>query len=124
MSSKIPRICLELWLDVQLPRRLAAWIQSEFGPQAVSILEIGLGDAPDREIFLLARRESAIVLTAILSKHPDFAALLQDLGPPPAIIWLRCGNVSNVTLMRLLSREFPPALERIRTGENLVEIGS
>lgn len=50
-------------------------------------------------------------------------ALLQEqLGPPPAILWVRCGNTSNEHLKRVLRRTFPAAVELIASGEALVEI--
>lgn len=80
--------------------------------------DLGLRDATDREIFLAARREGATVVT----KDNDFVRLLEDLGPPPQVIWITCGNTSNANLKRILANTLPGALEFLRLGESLVEV--
>ena len=79
---------------------------------------LGLINAKDPEIFDAAREANAIVLT----KDSDFAILLDRLGPPPKVLWLRCGNTSNANLRRLLSQLLAPALQLLEAGEALVEI--
>lgn len=58
-----------------------------------------------------------------MTKDSDFIDLLERHGPPPQIIWLRCGNTSNARLKQLLTRALPPVLEILGGGEPLVEIG-
>ena len=72
----------------------------------------------DREIFLAAREADAVVLT----KDGDFVLLLEQLGPPPRVLWLTIGNTSNAHLREVLTRNLPTALELLRRGEPLVEI--
>jgi len=79
---------------------------------------MGLRDAKDTEIFQAARAANAIVLT----KDSDFADLLDQLGPPPSVIWLTCGNTSNAVLRDTLRRALPRALSLLKKGETLVEI--
>jgi predicted nuclease of predicted toxin-antitoxin system len=57
-----------------------------------------------------------------MSKDADFVRLLDELGPPPQIIWLTCGNTSNAHLRQLLGSAFPRALEMVSAGESLIEI--
>lgn len=66
-----------------------------------------------------AAREANVV---VLTKDADFVLLQERLGPPPAIVWVRCGNTSNAHLKRLLQRAFPTAQRMIGAGEPLVEI--
>ncbi len=33
-----------------------------------------------------------------LTKDADLAKMVERLGPPPRVIWLRCGNTSNAAL--------------------------
>ena len=82
---------MKLWLDAQLPPSLAAWIAAQ-GPdlEVKAVRELGLRDALDREIFAAARDAGATVIT----KDRDFMHLLEELGPPPQVIWLRTGNSS------------------------------
>jgi predicted nuclease of predicted toxin-antitoxin system len=92
-------------------------ITSELGVTAIAVRDLGLREAKDLQIFRAAREANAVVLT----KDSDFAALLDRFGPPPSVVWLRCGNTSNVRLKRLLSRTLGKALSLLET-ESLVEI--
>ena len=105
-------------VGAQLSPALAPWLDHELGAQAFSVRYLNLLRSKDVDIFAAARAASAIVLT----KDGDFPLLLERLGPPPFVIWLRCGNTSNVHVKRLLRRTLPAALERIEAGESLVEI--
>jgi predicted nuclease of predicted toxin-antitoxin system len=109
---------MKLWLDAQLPPALARWIGEQFLIPASPVRELGLRDALDRAIFEAARQADAVVLT----KDGDFARLLTALGPPPRIIWLRCGNTSNVRLREVLLVTLPRALALLESGECLIEI--
>lgn len=106
------------WLDAQLSPYLARWISEEFGIEAHPVRELGLRDAKDREIFLAAREAGATVLT----KDSDVVLLLEQLGPPPQILWLTIGNTSNAHLRKVMTKSFASALELVQRGESLVEI--
>ena len=106
------------WLDAQLSPYLAPWLSSEFDVEATPIRELGLRDAGDREIFLAAREADAVMLT----KDSDFVLLLEQLGPPPQILWLTIGNTSNAHLREVLSKNFPTVQSLLLRGEPLVEI--
>lgn len=80
---------------------------------------IGLRDATDHEIFAAAKSTGAIVMT----KDIDFVDLVVKHGPPPQVLWITCGNTSNTSLKRLLTLTLSTALELLRAGEPLVEIG-
>jgi len=107
-----------VWVDAQLSPSLAAWIQKQFAVEAVSVKALGLRDSKDCEIFEAAKAAHAIVLT----KDADFAMLLERFGPPPKVIWLRCGNTSNLHLQQLLGTMFLKAIALLEGGERLVEI--
>lgn len=107
-----------LWLDAQLLPYLARWISEEFEIEAYPVRELGLRDAKDREIFLAAREAEALVLT----KDSDFALLLEQLGPPPQILWLTIGDTSNAHLRKVMKKSFASAWELVQRGESLVEI--
>ena len=107
-----------IWIDAQLSPALANWIQREFGFASVAVRDLELRDSTDLAIFEAARAAGACVLT----KDADFAALVERLGSPPTIIWLRCGNSSNANVQRLLMTALPRAAELFRAGESLVEI--
>src|SRR5436309_14996508 len=93
-------------------------LAQEFGVESLKSGFLGLVLAKDRQIFEAAREAKVVVLT----KDSDFALWLERLGPPPQVLWLRCGNTSNAYLTNLLRNTLPDALEMIKSGESLVEI--
>ena len=107
-----------LWIDAQLSPAIASWLTQTFAVTAVPLRELGLRDATDRDIFLAARREGATVVT----KDRDFIRLLEDLGPPPQVIWITCGNTSNANLRCNLTNTLPQAFEFLQGGQILVEV--
>lgn len=109
-----------IWLDAQLSPALAPWIQATFGIEARALRDLGLRNSTDREIFRAAQLANAIVMT----KDSDFVTLHSQLGAPPQIIWLTCGNTSTRYLRELLSRALPAALVLLEAGEKLVEISA
>lgn len=109
---------MTIWIDAQLSPALASWLTRTFGVTAVPVRDISLRDATDRQIFLAAKQQSVV----IMSKDADFVRMLDELGLPPQIIWLTCGNTSNAHLRQLLSSALPRAVEAISAGEALVEI--
>jgi len=109
---------MTLWIDAQLSPAIAIWLTQILAVTAVPLRDLGLRDATDREIFLAARREGATVVT----KDGDFVRLLEELGPPPQVIWITCGNTSNANLKRILVNRLPQALEFLDLGETLVEV--
>jgi len=108
-----------IWLDAQLPPTLAQWMRDEFAVDAKSLKDLGLRDATDREIFAAARSAGA----TIISKDSDFVDLVQEQGPPPPIVWLTCGNVTNARLKVVLSKSWLRVSSVLATGEPVVELG-
>jgi len=70
---------MTIWIDAQFSPAMAIWISGNFAVKAQALRDLGLRDATDRDIFLAAKRESAIVMT----KDGDFLRLLDELGAPP-----------------------------------------
>jgi predicted nuclease of predicted toxin-antitoxin system len=109
---------LIVWIDAQISPYLARWLSSRFDVEAKPVRELGLREAKDRDIFLAAREAEAVVLT----KDSDFVLLLEQLGPPPQVLWLTVGNTSNARLKEVLSNSFPIVQSLLHRGEPLVEI--
>jgi predicted nuclease of predicted toxin-antitoxin system len=107
-----------LWIDAQLPPAIAAWIAVTYGISAVAVRDIGLRDATDVAIFRAAAAAGAVVVT----KDRDFVDLMQRLGSPPQLIWIRCGNTSNRRLREILAATLQDAFNLLRAGESLIEI--
>jgi predicted nuclease of predicted toxin-antitoxin system len=93
---------------------------SEHAIDAVHLDELGLRGARDSEIFAAARRASRPVV--VVTKDDDFAKLLGQHGPPPQVVWVRCGNVTNQELRRILSDAWPRAAALLAAGEALIEL--
>jgi len=108
-----------LWLDAQISPGLCRWVARRFSLDAVHVRDLGLREAEDSEIFKRARRAGVIVCT----KDEDFVELVRRLSPPPQVLWLRCGNMSNARLKDLLARTLPDAIDLLRRGEPIVEVG-
>lgn len=107
-----------LWLDAHLPPSLAVWIAGNFGVEARAIRDLNLLHAKDAAIFQAARNALAVVMT----KDADFVELVDRLGPPPKIIWIRCGNTSVSRLQDVLTKCLPTAVSQLQAGEPVVEI--
>ena len=109
---------MKIWIDAQLSPVIAQWLSSAYGEDAVAVRDLRLRDARDRDIFLTARDAKAILLT----KDSDMVDLVTQLGAPPQILWVRCGNTSNSKLKTILAKAWPVAENLLKTGEKIVEI--
>ena len=107
-----------VWTDAHLSPALAPWLRVTFGVEAAALRELGLRDAEDVAIFAAARAVGAVLMT----KDSDFVELVARHGPPPQIIWLTCGNTTNVALRASLSTAWPRVADLLVGGEPLVEI--
>ena len=79
---------MTIWLDNQLPPALAAWMRVTLAVDCVPIRDLNLQRASDAAIFTAARESQVTVMT----KDADFAALVDQLGAPPQVILVTCGN--------------------------------
>ena len=109
---------MKLWLDAQLSPEMASWIAKQFAIEAVPVRDVGLRDASDVQIFQAAKQADVVLVT----KDNDFSHLIERLGSPPRIIWLRCGNTSNERLRRIFESTLRRTIALLEEGENLVEI--
>ncbi|ARA94135.1 hypothetical protein AWN76_013880 [Rhodothermaceae bacterium RA] len=106
------------WIDAQLSPALAPWIGAHFREiEAFSVRYLGLQEAEDREIFEAARAAGAVVMT----KDSGFVQMLEQYGAPPKVIWITCGNTSNVRMREILSVSLERAIQLL-TSDDLVEI--
>ena len=97
---------------------LAPWLSERFGVQAFSVQQLGYRDAADAQIFEAARTAGAVIMT----KDSDFLRLLEQHGPPPAVLWVTVGNTSNARMREVLERTFVQAASMLANGEILVEL--
>ena len=80
---------------------------------------LGLRDATDAEIFQAAQQQGVV----LISKDSDFVELISRYGPPPQLIWVTCGNVTNRQLQMVFTKTFATSLELLEAGQVVVEIG-
>jgi predicted nuclease of predicted toxin-antitoxin system len=104
-------------VDNQLPPALARFIQTEFKLRAVHVIDVGLRDASDAEIWSYVSRSDSI----LISKDEDFANMVLRV-PTAKLIWVRFGNCRKAFLLDLFQRMWSRILERIESGDRLIEI--
>jgi predicted nuclease of predicted toxin-antitoxin system len=90
---------VRLLFDENLSPRLCVAL-ADIYPSAFHIRDLGLGNAPDSEIWRYAGQSGY----AIVSKDEDFQRLSVLYGPPPKVIWLRLGNCSTHQIIDVLRR--------------------
>lgn len=111
----------EIWLDAQLSPALSPFIFQTCGILCKPVRELGLLSADDADIFKMAKEFEKQVL--IITKDSDFVDLLIRQGSPPKIIYLTCGNTSNVILREIFSLKLAEAIRLLDMAENeIVEI--
>lgn len=67
-------------------------------PGSSQVQLVGLANATDADLWEYAKREGF----TIVSLDSDFAEMAALLGPPPKVIWLRCGNQATAFIETLL----------------------
>jgi len=107
-----------VWVDAQLPPSLARWLRDHLAEKAVHVDDLGFLSSEDSEIFEKARQANAVVVT----KDIDFVQMQERRGPPPRVIWVTCGNLSNPLLKDLIIASWPRVKALLAAGEVLIEI--
>lgn len=78
---------MKLLLDQNLSAKLCSRLADVF-PESTQARLIGLAESSDRVLWDYAGRHGLVIVT----QDADFADLALLHGPPPKVIWLRCGN--------------------------------
>jgi predicted nuclease of predicted toxin-antitoxin system len=89
------RLLFDQNLSFNLVDRLA-----DLFPDSDQVRRLGLDQADDRAIWEHAKRSGFVLVT----QDSDFADLAALLGPPPKVIWLRCGNQTTKAVEELLRK--------------------
>ena len=103
---------MKFLIDAQLPPGLCSWLQAR-GHEAG---HVGAGAVPDEEIASRAEAAGAI----LISKDGDFRTL--RLPDRFALLWLRCGNVSNAALAEWLEARWEQVEAWLEAGERFIEV--
>ncbi len=97
---------MKLLFDENLAPSLVLSLADIF-PQSGHVARIGLGAAPDREVWEYAREHRY----TLVSKDSDFHELSLLYGSPPKVVWIRRGNCTTRQIEFILRNK----LEDIRS---------
>ena len=78
---------MKLLFDQNLSFKLCRQLADIF-PESNQVRLIGMSEADDQGIWQYARANGFM----LVSQDADFADMATLYGPPPKVIWLRCGN--------------------------------
>lgn len=104
-------------VDAQLPPALARFLTG-LGEEAIHVLDAGLLEANDSEIWDFALNHDWI----IISKDEDFPFRAAMIQSPPRIIWVRVGNCSKQRLIDIFSTYWDSIKAEFNAGALLVEL--
>lgn len=88
---------MKLLLDQNLSRKLVSKLNNLF-PGTEHVSKFNLERKDDAEIRKFANENQFIIVT----QDADFFEMMLMKGFPPKIIWLRCGNTSSQTVLKLI----------------------
>lgn len=92
---------MKLLFDQNLSFKLCLRLKDLF-PNSQQVRLLGMSDAADHDIWTHCGANGFIVVT----QDSDFADLAAVLGPPPKVLWLRCGNQPTSIVEQLLREQF------------------
>lgn len=104
-------------IDAQLPPALARVI-TDHGHVAEHVYDIGLGDAPDRDLWDYALAHGA----ALVTKDGDFPDMLPLSGTSPVVVWVRVGNARRQALLDWFEALIDRIVELAAAGSRLIEL--
>jgi predicted nuclease of predicted toxin-antitoxin system len=110
-------VSLRFLIDAQLPPGLARRLEVA-RHQAVHLHDVMSPEATDAEVAGEANRRDAV----LVSKDEDFADLSQRGILMAPLLWIRCGNVTNVRLWQVLEPLLPKIEEAFASGDRIVEV--
>jgi predicted nuclease of predicted toxin-antitoxin system len=98
---------MKLLIDNQLPFQLAVFLRWR-GHDCAHVLDVGLDEATDLELWTRCVAEERIVV----SKDEDFVVL----------IWVRLGNCRNAVLLAKFEAIHDEVVAAIESGQRIVEV--
>lgn len=114
---------LEFWIDLNLPPKMAIWLNEGFKVKAKSFKELLFTEVPDTEVYKIAAKQNNKII--VTTKDIDFSNYQNVVGPPPRILYLNIGNISNKNLKILIEDKFDEILNLfLTTDDPLIEIST
>jgi predicted nuclease of predicted toxin-antitoxin system len=104
-------------VDNQLPAALARFLVSR-GVDCQHVLDLGMCDASDVEIWGHASRNDCVVI----SKDEDFLYLATIPGAKARLIWIRLGNCRTKTLLSVVEHLWPKIEAALKAGDQVIEV--
>lgn len=90
---------MKLLFDQNLSFKLCLRLKDLF-PDSQQVRLLGMSVSDDREIWQHCSANEFVLVT----QDSDFADMAAVLGPPPKVVWLRCGNQPTSGIERLLRK--------------------
>ncbi|HRJ54119.1 MAG TPA: DUF5615 family PIN-like protein [Candidatus Thiothrix moscowensis] len=104
-------------VDAQLPPALARFLAS-LGEDAIHVLDAGLLEAVDSEIWSFALENDWVIIT----KDDDFQFRASVSKHYPKIVWVRVGNCSKQKLLEIFKKHWTAIKRELEAGAFLVEV--
>jgi predicted nuclease of predicted toxin-antitoxin system len=104
-------------VDNQLPGLLTNFIRTT-GHQCDHVLEHGMEEQSDAEIWEFAKQHDTIVI----SKDEDFVHLANRINDTGRLLWVRIGNCRKAHLLQRFHDSFANAIQSFEEGMRIVEI--
>ena len=104
-------------IDNQLPTALARFL-SDMGVSCTHVLDVGLGQASDIEIWRYAAEHEMV----LISKDEDFFHLAGRPDATAHLVWIRVRNCRKQHLLAAIERAWPRIEACLRAGDCVVEV--
>ena len=104
-------------IDAQLPPALARYLAAK-GENAMHVLDIGMMESSDSEIWDFALKEEMVIIT----KDEDFQMRASVTQHCPGIIWVRIGNCSKKTLLNFFEQKWEKIKLELSNEVKLLEL--
>ena len=108
---------MKFLVDNQLPSALARWLNAH-GQEAWHVLDIGLAEAKDAEIWRYALANTCVLIT----KDEDFSRPASSPQSSVRVVWVRLGNCRTATLLAAFDSVFHQMFAALESGSRLIEI--
>lgn len=108
---------MKFLVDNQLPPALARFIAEGLGAEALHVVDAGLRDGSDAEIWAYASENDLV----LISKDDDFVTLYSKT-PSARLLWVRIWNCRRVFLLSVFREQWQRIQARFENGDLFVEL--